>query len=320
MKIYYCSLVVSILLMPVKNVLAEVIDENKLIAAEPTICEQLIREDDGWIDDLHNFLSVQFCEPSVWFDSFFSDERMDEEVRAGTRVRWQHDYVLTVGGKWQYLSNVRASFKLPKAKKNINLIFETDDEDDLQDIVPANQEEAKGSLGLLYEVKETPRANFSVRVKLSPSITFHYRYRYPITETFATTFTQEWYRRDNADGTTSRLDFEKKISDDLFLRQSNSVMRSESFQGRNWASSLVLYQYLFDKSALSYESGVTGISEVETYTTNTRLGVRYRRNFLRKWLFFEIAPAMNWNKPLITDERTKSWEVLFRLEVNFVNL
>ena len=73
------------------------------------------------------------------------------------------------------------------------------------------------------------------------------------------------------------------------------------------------------KVRFPYESSISGVTVPETYTTNTRLGVRYRQNIYRKWLFFEIAPAMNWNKPLLTDERIAAWEILFRLEINFVN-
>lgn len=319
---YSCSLLLSVLvlLLQAKITLAEEKEVNKLVVEDLGVCENLKREGDSWVDDAHNFLSVQFCEPSAWFDSFFSDERIDEEVRAGTHVRWQNDYVLTEGGMWRYTSNLRASFKLPKTRKSINLIFESDEEETLSEIIPENEQEIKGDLGLLYELTESERANFSVRIKLSPSITFRYRYRYPISETFAATFTQEWFRRDNADGTLSRFDFDKKINDNFLLRQSNAVTRSEDYQGRKWASSLVLYQYINDKSALSYESSVTGVSFPEKYTTNTRLGVRYRKNFYRKWLFYEIAPAVNWSKLLVTDQRTAAWEILFRLEVNFVNI
>jgi hypothetical protein len=118
----------------------------------------------------------------------------------------------------------------------------------------------------------------------------------------------------------SRIDFEKKLSDVFLLRQSNSSTHSEAFEGEQWDSSLVLYQYLTEKSALSYESSTTRRTEPTTYVSNSRLGVRYRRNFYRKWLFYEIAPAVNWPRPLITDEREPVWELLFRLEVNFVNL
>ena len=313
------SLAILIILLWTGNAFAEKTNESKPIANEISVCDKMDVEGGSWADEVHTFLSIQFCEPSVWFDSFFSDERIDEEVRAGTRVRWQNNYVLTEGGIWKYTSNIRASFKLPKAKRSANLIFESDEET-LHEVVPASGQEVKGDLGLLYELTESERAKFSVRVKLSPSITFCYRYHYPISETFTTKFTQEWSRRDNADGTLSRIDFEKKIYDNFLLRQSNLVTRSEKFEGKEWANSLVLYQHLTDKSAFSYESSVSGVTKPDRYTKNTRFGVRYRRNVLRKWLFYEIAPAVNWNKLLVNDERKAAWEVLFRLEVNFVNL
>ena len=320
-KITHVCLIVMMFAVSVKDVLAEE-SEKKVIKEERSIdiCEQMKEEGVEWFDEVHRFLSVEFCEPSVWFDSFFSDDRIDEEVRAGTHVRWQNNFVLTKGGEWTYTSSIKASFKLPKTKKKLHIIFEGEEEEILRDVIPGDKEEVKGDLGLLYEITESERANFGVRIKLSPSILFRYRYQYPVSDSFTTRFTQEWYRRDNADGNTSRLDFEKKLYETLLLRQSNSVTHSEEFVGEEWQHSLVLYQRLTDKSALSYESSMARVTAPETYTTNVRLGVRYRKNFYRKWLFYEVAPAMNWPRALVTDERIAVWDILFRLEVNFVNL
>ena len=310
-----------LLLASAKNLLAEEVIEEPVETGLPAgICESLQSEGDLWFDDAQRYISVQFCEPSVWFDAFFSDKRIDEEARAGTHVRWQNDFVLTKGGTWAYTSNINASFKLPKTKENLHIIFEGEEEESLRDVLPGDSEQAKSDLGLLYEITKSERANFGVRIKLSPSIVFRYRYTWPVTDTFTTRFTQELLRDDNADGTVSRLDFEKKIYRHLLLRQSNSVTHSETFEGAQWASSLVLYQRLSDKSALSYESSINRVTAPETYTTNMRLGVRFRQNVYRKWLFYEIAPAYNWPTPLVTDVRERVWEILFRLEINFINI
>jgi len=317
----YLLLLVMIFLSGEKNISAEELKSEKPAGEDkPNICESLKGEGEGWIDTVHTYLSVEFCQPSVWFDSFFSDKRVDEEERAGTHVRWTNDFVLTKGGVWDYVSNVHASFKLPKTKKSIHIVFEGEEEDSLRDVVPGSQEQAKGDLGLLYAITKSERVNFSIRLKLSPSILLRYRYTWPVTDSFTTRFTHEVYQRNNADNTVSRIDFEKKLSDAFLLRQSNSSTHSETFEGELWDSSLVLYQYLTEKSALSYESSTSRRTEPSTYVTNSRLGVRYRRNFYRKWLFYEIAPAVNWPRPYITDEREAAWELLFRLEVNFINL
>lgn len=285
-----------------------------------SICENLKGEGDGWMDDVHTYLSVEFCRPAVWFDSFFADKRIYEEGRAGTHLRWTSDYVLTEGGSWTYSSDVHASFELPKVKNKLHIIYEGEEDERLRDVAPAQQEPPKKNLGLLYGIAQSDRAKFSLRLKLSPSILFRYRYTWPVTDTFTTRFTQEFYRRDNLDGRISRIDFEQRISKVFYLRQSNAVMHSEGFKGEQRDSSLVLYQYLTEKSALSYESSTTMLTHPESYIKASRLGVRYRRNFLREWLFYEIVPAKNWSRPLPTDEREQSWEILFRLEVNFINI
>lgn len=284
------------------------------------VCEELRGESEAWYDVTHTYLSVQFCEPAVWFDSFFSSDRVDEEVRAGSRIRWRNDYVNTEGQGFNYITTLSARFKLPKAKESLHLIFEGEQEETVGDIIPSNRKEARADLGLLYELTKSKRANLSLRIKLSPSATIRYRYAYPVTETFLTRFTEELFRRDSAYGHSTRIDFEKKLSKDFVVRLSNAGMRAENIDGTNWDSSLVLFQHLTDVSALSYESSAVGVTEPDTYVTNSRLGVRYRRNFFRKWLFYELVPAVNWPRLLVTDERKQVWEFMFRLEINFINL
>lgn len=293
------------------------VEERK---AEKNACNRENNEGDEWFDKTHSYLSTQFCEPAAWFDSFFSSPRIKEEFRPGTRVRWQNDLIQIEGKGLDYVTNLHFSFKLPKAKKSINIIFEGEEEEDLKDIVPDNRDEAGNDLGVLYEVKKSHRGNLSLRIKLSPSATLRYRYAYPISPTFITRFTQEVFRRDSAYGRTSRLDFEKKLTANVSFRQSSSGTVGENIDGTDWNTSFILLQRLSDISALSYESSANGVTDPENFTSNVRFGVRYRRSFYRTWLFYELAPAVNWPKALVTDERVPVWEFLLRFEVNFSNL
>lgn len=299
----------------------EIIDDGvKERAAEKNACNEVSSESEDWFDTTHAYLTVQFCEPAAWFDSFFSNPRIEEEFRPGSRVRWQNDLILTEGEGFSYETNLNFSFKLPKAKRSINIIFEGEQEESLQDIVPSNKAEAEADLGVLYEITKSPRANLSLRVKLSPSVTLRYRYSWPVSPTFITRFTQELFRRDSVYGGTSRIDFEKKLSDSFSFRQSNSGTVAENIDGTEWITGFVLLHRLSDISALSYESNASGVTDPDNFTKNARLGVRYRRNFYRPWLFYELAPAVTWPKEFVVDERVPIWEFLFRLEMNFINL
>jgi hypothetical protein len=82
---------------------------------------------------------------------------------------------------------------------------------------------------------------------------------------------------------------------------------------------------LSKKGSVSYETGIVGITEPESLVTNYRLGMRYRRNIHRDWLFFEFIPEVTWplelseNRETIITDRHSVISVIFRLEIHFGN-
>jgi hypothetical protein len=274
-------------------------------------------EGSGWIDNIHGYLNTQFCTPAVWFDSFFSNERIDEEVRLGSNISWQNDYIEDEFGLSQYSTKVRGSFKLPKAYKSLRLVFEGTPEDSSEDIVPSDVEESKSQIGFFYELTRSPRAKLSLKIRLSPSITLRHSYNLPVTSHFTAQFTQQLFHQNSNFGVSSQLDLIESFSKDLILRQSNVISRNGDTE--IWGTSLVFFQRLSKISALSYESSYNGVTEPETIATNTRLGIRYRRQFHRKWLFYEVAPEITWPRDIVTNETKETKALFFRLEVNFVN-
>lgn len=292
-------------------------------------CKGVNGDSDAWYDQTHNFLSEIFCEPALWFDSFFESDRIDEEVRPGTRVRWRNDFIYTEGGELEYVTDLKASFRLPKAKNKLRLVFESDQEETVEDVVPENKEELKGDVSLLYETYHSPRSNFTIRLRAKPKIILRYRYSYPVSQSFNIRFTQEGFRERTFDGGTTRLDFEKYFGKHFVLRWSTAATVQDNTEGKDWESSLVLYQHIDDKSALSYESSVTGFTKPAYTEDNYRLAVRYRRNIYRKWLFYELVPEVTWpleyyvdsmGNTIYTDERKSVPAFMFRLEVNFESL
>lgn len=296
-------------------------ESNKKSGSKSALeCKPVKAEVDSWLDDAHSYLNSTFCSPAEWFDGFFSVDRYDDEVRPGSRVRWQHDFLREEGGGFEYSTKLRASFKLPKASDSLRLVFEGDQEENVEEVVPSDIEDTRSQVGFLYEFTKSPRANLSLKLSFSPKITLRYRYSLPITTSFTTKFTEELFNDDGVDGSSSQLDFIKSFSESLILRQTISFTHADDISGAEWLASLVLYQKLSDISALSYESSYVGVSDPRTYTTNVRLAIRYRRNFYRSWLFYEVVPEISWPRLLITDERESTGGILFRLEINFVNL
>ena len=264
-------------------------------------------------------INESFCSPATWFDGFFSSPRVDREVRAGSRLRWQNDYYRIEGGRYNFGSKLRGSLKLPRASKRLRLVFEGEKDEPTERVV-ALAESNETEIGLLYRIKKTRRSRLNLKVSLSPAVTLRYRYLLPLSTSLSFGFTEEFFRRDNAYGASSLFEFVKNLDDGLVLRQSNLFTRTENFEGTNWGIGLTLFQQLNNRQALSYESSYAGVTHPSTFATSTRVGIRYRENFYRDWLFYEIAPEITWPRAMISDRREKIWAILFRLEMNFVNL
>jgi len=205
----------------------------------------------------------------------------------------------------------------------LRLTFESDEDEALRDITPGGNQESTNSLGLQFDVKENSRSKFNVTISLSPRIRLRYRYTYPVYETVTLRLTQELQREKAVHSSRSLIDFEKLFKNQLFFRSSSEAKLSEEFDGIDWLQAFVLYQRVNKKTSLSYEISATGITEPLTLATNYRAAVRFRKNFHRRWLFYEISPELTWPVGFDVDDqltnRHSKWLIFFRLEVHFGN-
>ena len=278
-----------------------------------------------WYDESQIYLNSALCEPAVWFDNFFADDRVFAEGRPGTYVRWRNEFTQDQRDGFEYKMGLSFSAELPGLQNRVRLTFESEDDEDLRDISPDGDEGATSRLGLQLDVKENVRSKFNISINLSPRVRFRYRYTLPIEPDITLRFTQELERDKGLNGARSLFDFEKLFKQDLLFRSSTEGKISEEYEGINLLQAFVFFQRISHKSSVSYETSVSGTTEPETTVLNYRVGVRFRKNFHREWLFYEIAPAVTW--PLLIDdtgpepvkERHSNWQLFFRLEVHFGN-
>jgi len=278
-----------------------------------------------WYDDTQAYINSRFCEPALWFDNFFSNDRIFNEGVAGTYIRWRNDFIYDEEDHFEFKTRLTASVTLPGMKKRLRLTFEGEEDEDLRDIAPGNREEAKNSLGLQLDLLENARSKFNVSVSLSPRIRFRYRYTLPLTKTITLRLTQDIQKEERFASATTRFDFEKVFDENFLFRSTTQGEVSEEYDGVDWLQAFVLFQRWDKKSSLAYEASVRGISEPISQAIDYRVAVRFRKNFHRKWLFFELSPEMTWpvtydgRRDFIEKERRSKWQLFFRLEVHFGN-
>ena len=309
--------IISVLFLVPGTVNANDEKETGRLEAGRSTCNHDAEENEEWLDITHRYINESMCIPAEWVDSFFSTERLDEEVRPGSYVRWINDFVQTEGGQYNYVTKIRANLRLPKATKKLKLIIEGEQEESVDDVISVNEDDVKTNVGLLYELLQSQRSNLNLKLNLSPKIALRYRYTYPFSEYFLSRFTQDYFKSDDDGGSESRLDLENRFNDRFLLRWSNIYQDTELIDGIQWTYSLVLYQRLSDVNALSYESSVSVLTEPEWFHSNERLAIRYRQSFYRKWLFYELVPEITWPKVLPTDQRQQVALFTFRLEIKF---
>jgi hypothetical protein len=297
-------------------------------AAHPNPCDRTQDSheyDPSWYDSSHAVMNTVFCEPALWFDSFFGSDRVLEET-GGTYVRWRNDLIQTEGQGTRFRTNLNFSVELPKISQRLKLTFEGDEDQELQDVLPGDQAEDPGNtLGLRLDVKDTDRSRFNISVSAKPRIRARYRYTYPLPYDSLIRFTQEVQNEKGVNGARTRLDFEKAFLPAKLFRSTTEGFIAEDFKGVDWSQAFSLFQRLSKKSSVSYETGIVGITEPESMVTNYRLGIRYRQNIHRDWLFFEITPDISWpvelseDRETVVNDRHSVMSIIIRLEVHFAN-
>ena len=297
-------------------------------SAPPNPCDRTRdsqEHDQSWYDSSHAVMNTAFCEPALWFDSFFGSERVLEET-GGTYVRWRNDFIQTEGQGSKFRTNLNFSVVLPKISQRLQLTFEDDEDPELQDVLPGDQAADTGNtLGLRLDVKDTARSKFNISVSAKPRIRARYRYTYPLANQALIRFTQEIQNEKGVNGARTRLDYETGLLPAKLFRATSEGFIAEDFKGVDWSQAFSLFQRLSKKSSVSYETGIVGITEPESLVTNYRVGIRYRQNIHRDWLFFEITPDISWPLELSEDRETvingrhSVMSLIIRLEVHFAN-
>lgn len=284
---------------------------------------------EGWLDFTHSYLSQRLCEPAAWFDGFFGDPRTLEEnpvgsfVRLRNAARWDQDEGL------QYRASVRANVILPRLSERVRLLVARDEEleGDYTDTGAFDDPENRTRLGLRFIASERARSRFdvdgTVRVSsgsLNPRVRGRYRYVRGLTDRSLGRFTQSaFWEREEGFGLTTRLDYEWLPNRDRLVRWSARGTWSQESEGIDWSTGLVSFRQLDLRSAIRAEVGAWGYTEPRFETEEYFVALRYRRQFLRHWLFYEIEPEHAWPKDFDTGERRSDWRLTFTIEIQFEN-
>lgn len=266
-----------------------------------------------WFDRTHSYLTAMLCQPAVWFDGFFGQHRAGEDW-AGSLIRWgeavRFDERLQ---KPEYNSEFIADFRLPNMNKKVKIFISSisgEDETSSQpDEYPYdlgtsgvegdNQQRTTAGLKIYLSDTRKVRLNLGAGLKLGDTPQIYIRARLRYTEPISNdtllrlTPTVIWLEEDGINRSL-RVDLEHRVSENVFVRSSQSLVRKELEPDILWGSVLTLYDRLSPVTVLALEAGAKGTTSPEKRVERYRLSTRLRSNFLREWLFLEVEPEYYW--------------------------
>jgi hypothetical protein len=279
---------------------------------------------ESWLDRTHSYINSSLCEPAAWFDGFFGDDRTLEETPVGTFFRWRNEARWEEADGFRMRVRLSANISLPGASERLRLLF-TRDEDvrgEFDPYLPAEEGDKQTRLGLRFKVREHLASRLdvdaTVRVNwgsLNPVLRGRYRYVEPISDDTQIAF----WEAEEGFGTTSRADWEWSQKFDTQVRFSSQGTWSEESDGIDWRSSITRFHQLDAKTAVRAELGAFGWTQPEFETEEVYLNFRYRRTFLRPWLFYELQPEHAWIMDEDSGNRVGDWRFIVTLEIQFEN-
>lgn len=297
---------------------------------EPCTVEEL--EDTEWLDWVHRKVFRSVCSSALWFDSFFGDERVEDQ-RQETHGWVRGGILLDTQEGARPDARARVKVALPHLQGRVTAYVGRDTEsnlisdasDGLEGIPPYFVDtDAEWVLGLGYTPMRSRFRRFNVdagvAMKWPPNPYLKARYtadllsgRVSLVRYRHTLF---WTGRDGV-GTTGRLDLERTLSSRLMLRQFNIGTVSQSTEGLDWQSGLVLYHYLGAGRAIGYLAEVFGETGKDEKLEDFGVRVIYRQNLAREWLFIQAEPGLSWPREHITEPRVAVPGILLAFELNF---
>lgn len=266
-----------------------------------------------WYDEAHDAISETIDNSATWFDNFFGDPRQrleDKGKRADASLKITIEgFYSGVDGESDADIRAKGSIALPRTENRLRLAFTSDADSAITGQDAVNTEPQKepglsrdrGGLGLAYLVYENPAnlVTLGAGIKGGPELYAKgiYRYTLPLAETTRLRVTNTLYWiTDDGTGVSSLLDFEHATREDTLWRYTLFGNYSETTVGLEWSTQATWLRQLDKKTAISARLGVKGETDKPDAVTETWTTFRYRANFLRPWLFYEIEPGLSWHE------------------------
>jgi hypothetical protein len=272
----------------------------------------------NWVDTSHAVVTNRAQALTEWMDAFLGDREYNaEQAESLLRLEMINEWDQDDGNSFRL--RLRGKVQLPRVSRRLNLVFEGED----GDAVSEEERREEDRVGLQYKVREGGRSRFDATLNYS-SGNIRPGVRYRNENNFSDLTSYRYIQRLQYDSneeffTTGNFDINHKLDADAILRWANRIVWGEDTDGVEWRTRLALRERRHVNSkrplVLSWYGSVNGVTRPDSFVKNYRLGVVWRRQVYRDFLFAEVEPAFNYRRRELEDDREGFWSIVLRLEI-----
>lgn len=273
-------------------------------AQPPPVLPDVPGHVETWVDTAHDQISQHLLGTADRVDSFFGDERINEEQQ-NTQIS------LTMSSLFRHDAAPLLTFplglklSLPRLENRVQLAVDTllqESDDTALTVVDGDTDEQKIQLRLRYKLLEQldrwisvdggVKTNFdSIGLKtLEPFGSLRVRESFEF-ESWAVRLTQlvEWYEQSGWEG-GSRVELDHDLGAKTLVRLSANTDYAESFSGQRYDLTAKLRRQLSHNRALGLQIYSAGETHPAAQITLHEARLTYRRRIYKEWAFFSIQP------------------------------
>ncbi len=282
----------------------------------------------------HDKLERDIMGQVIRFDDFFGNVKTEELRKTRYLLRWRNSFRVAEDGSIKPGMTLRANVVLSRVSDRLRLAITG--EDDTEQASPSIPEDP-GTPGfdrttrnahlvnteLRYAlIKETDLdlflgAGFRVAIPPEGFVRSRFQYTHKIADLVQFRFGETLFLKNTSGfGETTEIDLERLLDRDTLMRWANAGTLSEEFSGTEWGTELSMIRQLSPRSAITVAAGIYGNTSASAMVGSYKVYTRYRRNFLRSWLFYELEPEVSWPRNT-AGQYLATFAITGRLEVVF---
>ncbi|WP_354667972.1 hypothetical protein [Paraglaciecola arctica] len=275
-----------------------------------------------WLDSMHQSIASSVNSSAMWFDDYFELKEFDHDEEATGEARIRLGWEPRSRHLNEFETRVKIRVRLPNLKNRADLVF-SDYEDDRQnnDLQSSGNNEftERNRFSLALRWRSSPESGLSHRIgvgrRLQAFVKSRYRHSHLLSEKTKLNWETSGYLYSN-DGLGANFSWQlsHSVTKNSIFRWNNHFYFRDHSNDWLWQHNVQKLTQFDEKNALISGFYIEGLSRPNYRLEEYLVSLRWRKNTLRKWLFYEVEPFIMWRRD---ESFSASYGIALRLEGYF---